>query len=428
MSAALVVAPTCRHLVRADGSPFFWLGDTAWELFHLLDREEAEFYLYTRATQGFTVTQAVALAEFEGLNRPNAYGHLPLQDNDPTRPVEAYFQHVDWIVRRANAHGLTVGFVPTWGDKWNCMWGCGPEIFTPANAEIFGEFLGRRYHDADLVWILGGDRPVKTEAHRAILRAMAAGLARGDGGSHLMTLHPNGHCQSGDYVHDESWLDFNMIQSGHGEKDIANWAMLEKDARRTPAKPYMEAEPCYENHPVRNRADQGWFDAWDARKLCWWGLLAGGCGHTYGCHDIWGFHDPVRKRRFADPRSAWWEALHFPGANQMRHARGLLLSRPLLKLIPDQQLIAGDAGAGADHIQAARADDGSYAYLYSASGRPIAVAVERLAGATLRAEWLDPRSGVRTAIGELRRQGFPVFTPPTAGAGCDWVLVLDAVA
>ena len=49
---------------------FFWLGDTAWELFHRLNREEADKYLKNRA-EGFTVIQAVAMAEFDGLTEPN---------------------------------------------------------------------------------------------------------------------------------------------------------------------------------------------------------------------------------------------------------------------------------------------------------------------------------------------------------------------
>ena len=37
----LRVSDNQRYLVHADGTPFFYLGDTAWELFHRLDREEA---------------------------------------------------------------------------------------------------------------------------------------------------------------------------------------------------------------------------------------------------------------------------------------------------------------------------------------------------------------------------------------------------
>ena len=136
----LAVSPNQRFLVTQDGRPFFWLGDTAWELFHRLNREDADRYLEDRARKGFTVIQAVALAEFDGLGAPNPYGHRPLHRADPTRPDvhegpdDDYWDHVDWIVAKANALGLYVGFLPTWGDKWNKKWGVGPEIFTAENA------------------------------------------------------------------------------------------------------------------------------------------------------------------------------------------------------------------------------------------------------------------------------------------------------
>ena len=74
----LRVAANCRYLEYDDGRPFFYLGDTAWELFHRLNREQADAYLQDRAAKRFTVIQAVALAELGGLERPNAYGDLPL--------------------------------------------------------------------------------------------------------------------------------------------------------------------------------------------------------------------------------------------------------------------------------------------------------------------------------------------------------------
>jgi hypothetical protein len=138
----LAVSENKRFLVTASGQPFFWLGDTAWELFHRLNREEAERYLQNRAKLRFTVIQAVVLAELDGLEDPNPYGERPLVDNDPTKPNEAYFAHVDWIVSRANALGMYVGMLPTWGDKWNRKWGVGPEIFTVTNAEAYGEASG----------------------------------------------------------------------------------------------------------------------------------------------------------------------------------------------------------------------------------------------------------------------------------------------
>ena len=79
----LQVSENNRFLQYEDGTPFFYLGDTAWELFHRLNKEEVDFYLKDRASKGFTVIQAVVLAELDGINTPNAYGHLPLEDRNP---------------------------------------------------------------------------------------------------------------------------------------------------------------------------------------------------------------------------------------------------------------------------------------------------------------------------------------------------------
>ncbi|MEZ4682809.1 MAG: DUF4038 domain-containing protein [Caldilineaceae bacterium] len=139
----LQVSDNQRFLVTSANAPFFWLGDTAWELFHRLTREEAAFYFAARQRQRFNVIQAVALAEFDGLDQPNVYGERPLHDNDPTRPNEAYFAYVDELIDLAAAHNLYIGLLPTWGDKVNRrQWGVGPVIFDEQNAQLYGQFWG----------------------------------------------------------------------------------------------------------------------------------------------------------------------------------------------------------------------------------------------------------------------------------------------
>ncbi|MBX5439675.1 MAG: DUF4038 domain-containing protein, partial [Thermoflavifilum sp.] len=113
----LRVSDNHRYLVYADGEPFFWLGDTAWELFHRLSRDSCLMYLDDRAAKGFTVIQAVILAELDGLHTPNAEGHLPLIGDDPGRPDERYFEDVDWVIEQAARRGLYIAILPTWGDK-----------------------------------------------------------------------------------------------------------------------------------------------------------------------------------------------------------------------------------------------------------------------------------------------------------------------
>ncbi len=181
-----------RYLALSDGRPFFYLGDTAWELFHRLDREEADRYLRNRADKGFTVIQAVVLAELGGLDDPNPYGETPLVDRDPTRPNEAYFEHVDYIVDRAEELGLFVGMLPTWGSWWKLVGENRTRLFTLETARAYGAFLGRRYAPKPIIWIVGGDQNVHGEEERALIEAMAQGLREGDGGAHLITYHPRG--------------------------------------------------------------------------------------------------------------------------------------------------------------------------------------------------------------------------------------------
>src|SRR5690554_3727011 len=165
----LKIHPNNRYLMFEDGTPFFYLGDTAWELFHRLNKEETERYLENRREKGFTVIQAVVLAEIDGLNTPNAEGEVPLIKNDPTKINEAYFKHVDWVIKKAEEKGMYIGLLPTWGDKWNIKWGVGPVVFTPENASAFGEILGKRYKTSkNIIWILGGDRNIDEDIHRDI--------------------------------------------------------------------------------------------------------------------------------------------------------------------------------------------------------------------------------------------------------------------
>jgi hypothetical protein len=433
----LKVSENHRFLVTASGQPFFWQGDTAWELFHRLNREEADLYLKNRAQLRFTVVQAVALAELEGLNTPNAYGHTPLLEHDPTRPNEAYFQHVDWIVQRANALGLYVGFLPTWGDKWNQAWGAGPEIFTPQNAEVYGEWLGQRYRDAGLIWILGGDRPLdqaRADGQRAITRALARGLRRGDGGAHLMTWHPTGGSGSSQHFHADDWLDFNMRQNGHTAEFTGRYDQTRVDYDRTPVKPVLDGEPLYEDHPVSFDAKKfGHSLASDVRRPLYWNLFGGAFGHTYGHHSVWQMWSPG-KNPINQPLLPWTEAINQPGAAQMQHARALLESRPFLSRIPDDSILVPDRvptsvpGTGRYHFAATRDAAGTYAFVYAPAGRSFKVRLNVIQGSRVKAWWFNPRDGKASAIGTFASPGEREFTPPNPGELLDWVLVLDDAA
>ena len=421
----ITVSANRRFLCTESGKPFFWLADTAWELFHRLSRAEAEVYLQDRAAKKFTVIQAVVLAELDGLNTPNPAGHRPLIENDPARPNEAYFEDVDWIVNRAEELGLTIGMLPTWGDKWHKNGGAGPLVFTPENALPYGRFLGERYRHKPIVWILGGDKFVGDDEERRILEAMALGLRQGDEGRHPITFHPTGQYSSAMYFHDAPWLDFNMIQTGHTlHRD--NYTSIAAEYNRTPVKPVLDGEPGYENIPHAFDGKNPRLQATHTRRFCYWALFSGACGHTYGCNDIWQMW-----KRGAPPiitaNLPWDEAIHLPGSGQMQHARALIESGPYFDRLPDPSLVVPPNSSAPDYVAACRAPDGRYALVYFPSGNPASLRTFLLQGPRLTVEWYDPRTGRRHTGADVEVSPWKPteFIPPDAE---DWVLVLDSAA
>jgi hypothetical protein len=423
----LKVSDNQRYLVTSDGQPFFWLGDTAWELFHRLNREEAERYLLHRAAQGFTVIQAVVLAEVDGLSVPNAYGHTPLHENDPTRPNEDYFRHVDWVIAKANSLGLRIGLLPTWGSYWHSK----KVIFTKNNAKVYGRWLGERYRDAGIVWILGGDRLVESDRHREILNAMARALAAGDGavdgGVHLRTFHPRGGGRSSEPFHQARWLDFNMLQSGHSPQST-NYTAIELDYALTPPKPCLDAEPAYE-YPPDAMPEKRPVGAVQVRRNAYWAVFAGAFGHTYGTHPVWQMYVQPRKPLW-DVMTPWHDALDLPGACQMAHLKALMLSRPFLSRIPDQTLLVEGQADGIGRIQVTRdgspgRNDATYLMAYFPEHRQVTLRTEVITGSELRTWWFNPRTGAAMTPEVLPNQKQMLFTPPTHAPGEDWVLVLD---
>jgi hypothetical protein len=429
--AQLKVSDNKRFLITSDGKPFFWLGDTAWELFHRLTREEANKYLRDRKEKGFTIIQAVVLAEMDGLHVPNPYGEIPLENDDPTRPREAYFQHVDYIIDKAHELGIYIALLPTWGDKvFKHRWGIGPEIFTPENAALYGKWIGNRYKDRkNIVWVMGGDRNPRNERELSIWRNMANGIGEAAGGHDkvLITFHPQPNdldeAGSSKYFHNDEWLDFNMLQTGHCRENNV-WDRIQVAYNKAPVKPVLDGETLYEDHPVCfNASDLGTSSAFDIRKHAYLDVFAGAFGHTYGCHDIWQMYT-ANRTPVNGPHLFWYVAIDLPGAKQMKYLRMLIESRPMLDRVPDQSLI-NDARGTNDRIQATRGKD--YIFVYSSEGIKFTLNPDKITGKEISARWYNPKNGEVQEIGRFPKKS-KEFAPPSSGYGEDWVLIVDDAA
>jgi hypothetical protein len=401
----ICVAANQRTLELADGTPFFWLGDTGWELFRRLDLEDAEHYLSTRAAQGFNVIQAMLISEFESHKEGtvNVFGEHSLHDWNPERPNEAYFTHVDKLLDLAERCGLYVCAVPVWGDKVGPqLHSPGPEVFNPQNAAIYGRFLGERYKSrSNLIWMIGGDRTPNQGWQLETWRALAEAI-RATGANQLMTYHPQGNTSSSWFVHAEEWLQLNSIQSGHAERHNPSCHYyISVDRARLPIKPVLNSEPCYEDHPVNWNRANGTFLEDEVRFAAYQSVFSGACGHTYGHYSVFMFHEKERPGVWADPQMLdWRESLHRPGAGQVGLLRNLIDEYGLLEPVPQLLHIAPP------NSRAAVAGETVLIYLPQAG--EIALNVN-----TSSAHWFNPKDG-------SRHPAQKPFIPPFEG---DWVLI-----
>lgn len=110
----------------------------------------------------------------------------------------------------------------------------------------------------------------------------------------------------------------------------------------------------------------------------------------------------------------WYEAIHRPGANQMRYVRELIESRPVLSRVPDQSIVANEL-QGADHIAATRGD--GYAFVYDAQGRPFTVNMWKISGERVKCWWFNPRSGDSESAGDFENKGTHDFIAPSEAIG-----------
>jgi hypothetical protein len=423
----LKVTSDGHYLQYEDGTPFFWLGDTGWELFHRLKKEEIEKYLENRRQKGFNVIQAVILAEFDGLRKPNQYGEIPFIDLTPTKPNEKYFELIDWTVKEAMNKNMFMGLLPTWGDKVTKIWGQGPEIFNESNAYVYGKWLGNRYKSfQNIIWILGGDRPPVNDSidKKEIWRSMAKGILEGTEQKAIITYHPWGESSSTKWWPNESWLNIHMLQSGHAKKDNPVWEWIKRDREIKPVKPILDAEPNYEDHPINWDKKNGYFRDFDVRRQCYRSVFAGACGVTYGNQAMWQFYSE-REEPVAYPERSWIETLDRPGAFQVGYLKKLIESRSVTDRIPDQSIIIEGQGEKMEYATAFRDAGNKYCMIYFPVTRSLTLNLSFLPATQIRIWWFHPGKGEAGNPTVMLKHTTMIFTPPSTGTETDWVLVID---
>lgn len=398
------VSPNGRHFVDAGGRPVFWLGDTLWELFRLYTPEEALRLLKNRQAKGINVILAMLFgvdsAKAGGAGGTTPYANLEGQplwiDNDPLRPNEKYFQHIDRSIRLGERTGqtLVVGVYHQWQ----------ADTITVQNARAWARWVAQRYCDVpNLIWSM---YPKAEPAFAPVCGELAAGLREGDGGAHLISMHPDPAVCSSSFLHEEPWLAFNMIQTCTAYDKIHE--TVSADYARTPTKPVVMAEGGYEGLQYgRSHTPHS------IRKQAYWSQLSGAY-FVYGHNDNW-----------AAPRN-WEQWMDAPGAAQLPIFRSVITSlREWWLLVPDPSLLASGAGSGFARNLAARAAAGDWLVAYLSEPSTVSLRLDAItAGRRGKATWIDPRSGERKPAGSFAAAGAQSFTTPQGWE--DAVLLVDA--
>lgn len=441
------------HLLSdSSGKRVFLLGDTAWQLLQRLSRDEILFYLDNRAKKGFNLIATVFLPEFDGLRVPNVEGEVPLLEMDPKRLNPRYLDLVRFLLSKAEERGIYVGLLPTWGDKLTAPWGTGPRIFEIGDENLcrdFGYRLSMALATAkNTLWILGGDRPVELSKipsdwphpweagftpetnWEPMWQSMSEGISSASPEA-LFAYHPQGGSNSTSQLMPESkWLDINMMQSGHGGgHDVPVWDWIERDYNAVPAKPTLDAEPNYEDHPVNPwptwDPSNGYFNDYDVRKQCYRSVFSGGCGVIYGHHCVWQFWSKG-KEPIMWPQFEWEDALDRPGAFHVGLLKRLVDRFGLRARIPDTEIFPQGAGQGSSRKACLRSLDGELALIYSPIAEPFSIKVPLHPGARTKLTWIDPLDLSERTEPVRRQPGELIEASPPQLGGSDIVLELIA--
>jgi len=392
----LKVSENGRYFIDQKGDPVFWLGTTQWQLFREYKLEDARTIIEKTKAKGFAFAQVMLMGVGDG-TKPNIYGEKPWIDNNPLTPNEGYFKNVDAVVQIARENNLVISMTMFHQRYRNYI--------TIQNARAWAKWIAQRYQTVPtIVWSM---TPEAKPEFAPLLRELAAGLREGDGGYHLITFKPDPAPHPAGFLHDEAWLDFSVMQTWKWVEAIYPMVTLEYNLK--PVKPVLMGEGAYE------QGSEYGFEVtplW-VRRQAYYSYLAG-AHHAYGHNDSWRV------------LPTWKQALDAPGATQLGILKKIFLDRKeWWYLVPDQTVFASGGTTNGQVLNlAARHKDGRWVMVYLGSKASFSINLNKLtAGNTVKAFWIDPRTGESVAAGRFTNAGVNSFSTPDGWE--DALLILE---
>lgn len=417
----LEVAPGGTHLQHQDGTPFFWLGDTAWNGAMRSRWHDWVHYLHGRRHKFFTVIQFVT-TQWRGMS-VDIEGEQAFAGTEQITINPAFFQRLDRKVNAINESYLIAAPVMLW-----TLTDTDPgSILAEADAIRLARYMVARWGAYQVVWLLGGDgrylrEPALVERWQRIGRAVFD-----EPRDRLATLHPCGQSWIGDEFRNETWFDFIGYQSGHGDaEEHLRWLVQGPPAQQwadEPLVPVINLEPNYEIHPAYH--SQSVFGAYEIRRASYWSLLVSPtAGVTFGHNSIWVWPEeaevPEGHERIG-PVPSWYVGNDTVGVQSMTVLYEFFEQVDWTGLRPAPQLLREQPGEAdpTQFVAAAQSEDGRLAVIYLPVGGTISLTLTAFEG---QAQWVDPRTGEAQPI-DLNSD-FTFTAPDTQ----DWLLWLQAAS
>ncbi|MBD3180685.1 DUF4038 domain-containing protein [Candidatus Poribacteria bacterium] len=417
---ALRLSDNRRYIVHDDGTPFFWLSDTAWNGVLLSTEDEWEKYLKDRVNKNFTAIQYVTTqwraAQGDREGRPAFTG----KENIAVNPE--FFQRMDKRVNALNDHGLIASPVLI----WTCTAKDPGQTVPNDQLTILASYMVARYGAHQVIWMLGGDgnyREEKSERWKQIGRDVF-----GEDHHRLITMHPGGVQWIADEFRSEPWFSFNGYQSGHGDSDKTLRWLCEgppaKEWDKEPVIPIINLEPNYEAHKAYHSKKP--HDAHAVRRATYWSLLVSPpAGVTYGAQGIWSWQlepDEPMDHKGSGVAQPWYDVINLPGSRHMKYLKKVFSDVRWWELVPAPELMEEQPGKDDPHkfVAAAVSADKSWAFLYLTERMTIKLNMDMLDDPKI-IKWFNPRNGQWMEASEIA-DGQDKFTSPDEQ---DWVLLIN---
>lgn len=394
-----------RYLMHADGTPFLWMGDTAWNALWKGTLEDWHHYAGVRARQKFSVVQTVATGTVNRNSTQNPVsGQMPFRENSEPNP--AYWSDIEKKISVANDNGLFVLLTGL---------GAAPAGFATQQAgQAFARYITGRL--AGLMVILSPSMDQRIDAQNEDAARRLHEIA-----THLITQHPGTHLDTSRRYHAATSTDFAGLQSGHHSGDLVRVYTAAREWtlelwHRIPTKPVINIEAMYD---ARGNNDGPNWREQDVRRCGWIAWLSGSRGYTYGAGDVppkvpggsggvWRFN--------TDPGTYdyWRMALTWPSATQMTHLRDFIAGIAWWKLVPAPELIRNQGKDPLRQMVASRTADGKLLVAYLPDNAAVTLDLSGFGSASWTGNWFNPLSGKsQPAEGRAAPEGGTTLQKPT---------------